>query len=43
VPAAAAWSRRHVRALVVAAVALLLAVLGVAVLVTWHFSSLGAS
>jgi alpha-beta hydrolase superfamily lysophospholipase len=36
---AAAWSRRHVRALVVTGVALLLA-LGVAVLVTWHFSSL---
>jgi uncharacterized protein len=40
VQAAAAWSRRHLRALVVAGAALLLAVLGVAVLVTWHFSSL---
>jgi hypothetical protein len=39
VRAAAAWSRRHVRALVVTGAALLLAVLGVAALVSWHFSS----
>lgn len=35
-----AWSRRHARALVVTGATLLLTVLGVAVLVTWHFSSL---
>jgi hypothetical protein len=38
VRAAAAWSRRHVRALVVAAAALLLAV-GLGVAASWHFSS----
>jgi pimeloyl-ACP methyl ester carboxylesterase len=35
-----AWSRRHVRALVVTGVTLLVAVLGVSVLISWHFSSL---